>query len=106
MGFFKIFFLVVLFGLFHGLLFLPVLLSLISSKGSDDDLNLDTKPAMVIKSAWHKTSNFEETSSVETKSFPSFHSVNLQPFSLPGSLEDLDGEGLEKKKLGSPGKSK
>ena len=104
--FFKIFFLVVLFGLFHGLLFLPVLLSLISSKSSDDDLNLDTKPAMVIKSAWHKTSNLEETSSVETKSFPSFHSVNLQPFSLPGSLEDLDGEGLEKKKLRSPRKSR
>ena len=103
--FFKIFFLVVLFGLFHGLLFLPVLLSLISSKSSEDDLNLDTKP-MVIKSAWHKTSNFEETSSVETKSFPSFHSVNLQPFSLPGSLEDLGGEGLEKKKLGSPRKSR
>ena len=103
--FFKIFFLVVLFGLFHGLLFLPVLLSLISSKSSDADLNLDTKP-MMIKSAWHKTSNFEETSSVETKSFPSFHSVNLQPLSLPGSLEDLDGGDLEKKKLGSPRKSR
>ena len=83
------------------LLFLPVLLSLISSKSTDNDLNLDTKPK-VIKSARHKTSNFEETSSVETKSFTSFHFMNLQPFSLPGSLEALVymGEILKRKSLG------
>ena len=101
--FFKIFFLVVLFGLFHGLLFLPVVLSLVGSK-SNDGQQLESKPA--VKSAWHKTKTFDDTSLDETKSNPSFYSVNLQPFSLPGSLEDLGESRPEKLKRGSPKKLK
>ena len=94
--FFKIFFLVVLFGLFHGLLVLPVVLSLV---GSNTDFYLESKPT--IRSAWHKTSPFEKSGSTETRSIPPVYSVNFQPFSPSGSWENPGGSHHKKLKIES-----
>ena len=105
--FFKIFFLVVVFGLFHGLLFLPVVLSLI---GPQSHGHLEDN--MVTEGSWRKVmekgeANPNMVETVEkgesnlafeaedemTRSNPQIRSVSggSRPLtSLPGSAEDTD----------------
>jgi len=104
--FFKIFFLVVVFGLFHGLLFLPVVLSLIGpqSHGHLEDNMTEGSWNKIMEKGEANPNKVETVEKGEsnpgfqaddemTKSSPQIRSVSggSRPFtSLPGSTEDSD----------------